>query len=184
MKLNFLCTVIMVFLFTSTVFSQTSVAGVNLDLGISGGVSIPNGILNGRNNSGYHWGAKGRIRGLTPLNIVASGNYNRLPNKVGGESDIAMMVGVGLELPVPSVVVNPYFGIDALWNRLSSTNSGVQASSRVGIGAGAGVDFSIPGLGSFETSIKYQMFNLLGKDDREETLSQITGSVTLMFSVF
>ena len=184
MKHLFFHLVAISFLLGGKSYAQISVVGspINVDLGIGGGVSIPNGTFSDRNNSGYHAGAKARVHGLMPLNIIASGYYNRLLNKSGGESDIATMLGAGIELPVPSVIVNPYFGVDALWNRYTISN--VEIKTRIGLDVGAGVDFSIPGLGSFDTSIKYQMFNLFGKDDGEDTLSQITGNVTLMFSLF
>jgi hypothetical protein len=183
MKTSLLLLLLYLFLTLGISSAQVPVVGspVSLDLGLGGGVSIPNGTFSDKNNSGYHAGAKARVHGLLPLNIVASGYYNRLSNKLGGESDLATMLGAGLELPVPSVIVNPYVGVDALWNRYTMSN--VETKTRIGLDVGAGVDFSIPGLGSFDTSIKYQMFNLFGKENGEETLSQIAGNVTLMFSI-
>ena len=185
MKKILLFTFLFLFLLIGTSQGQVPSIGppVNLDLGIGGGVSLPNGKLSDADNTGFHVGAKARLHGFMPMNIPISAYYNRLPNKVGGETDVAWMLGAGLEYPIPSVSVKPYLGADALWNVMSNTGSGSSSVNRGGLGVGAGVEFSIPSLGSFDTSVKYQIFNLVGKEASEETFSQIVASVALMFSV-
>src|SRR5437667_181958 len=50
---------------------------------------------------------------------------------------------------------------------------------------GIGVEFTAPGVGSFDTSVKYQMLNLWGKDatDNDKTVAQIAANLTIVFSV-
>lgn len=156
---------------------------VNLDLGIGGGISMPMGTLRDTNNTGFHVGAKARLYGFMPLNVVGSVNYHRLANKVGSESDVIWMAGAGLEYPIPSVMVKPYLGADVLFNSLSNTAAGSSSRSRFGAGFGVGVSFSIPAFGNIDASVKYQLLNLVGKDTGEDTKSQIAANISLMFSI-
>lgn len=156
---------------------------VNMDIGIGGGATLPSGKLSDANNTGWHAGGKIRLHGFMPLSIVALGNYHRLPNKVGSESDTEVMIGAGLEYPIPSVMVKPYFGVDATVNIFSNTGPGPSSTTRQGIGVGVGVEFTVPAFGSFDTSVKYQMLNLIGKENNEEGISQISANLAIMFSV-
>jgi|GEM_PF-2549930 len=169
---------------------------VKLDIGIGGGPSLPLGTLSDLDNTGWHAGAIGRISGFIPLNLVASVNYNRLPNKAPlavpavlpqpssrDESDIAWMAAAGIEYPIPSLVVKPYFALDAMLNAMSNTAQDSKSIKRGGLGFGAGVGFSVPMIGTFDASVKYQIFNLVGKDEGEETQSQVVANVALMFSI-
>jgi len=109
--------------------------------------------------------------------------YSRLPEKVGSDADVYWMAGAGLEYPIPSAVVKPYFGVDVMYISVSNSGSGTSSFTRGGVGLGAGIEFSLPGVGSFDTSVKYQMLNVMGKDTNENTYSQIAASVALMFGV-
>ena len=154
-----------------------------LDLGIGGGVSLPTGQLNDSDNTGYHGVGKLRLHGLLPLSITGMVMYNRLPNKSGGESHQQWMVGAGLEYPIRAVAIHPYFGADVFYSGLSSTAAGSTSTGRGGIGLGGGVVFGLPGMGGIDASVKYQMFNLIGKDSGENTYSQVAASVAFMFNV-
>lgn len=156
---------------------------LNIDLGFGGGASLPLGDLSNLDNTGYHGLVKARLHGFMPLSVVASGTYNRLPNKAGVESDYYWMIGAGLEYPLPSAIVKPYFGVDVLYNVISITAAGFSSSNRGGIDFGAGIEFSLPGVGSFDTSVKYQIINVMGKEANELTYSQAAVSVALMFGV-
>ncbi len=156
---------------------------VTLDLGLGGGVSLPTGDLSGDHNTGYHAGGKLRIGGSLPFNIVASGMYNSLPEKATDKSDNQVMLGAGLEFAIPSAGVHPYFGADALYVKFNNEGSGTSSFTRGGLGVGAGVEFTIPAFGSFDTSVKYQFLNLMGKETGETTAAQIAATVTLMFGL-
>lgn len=167
-----------------TVLAQTPVSSpLSADLGVGGGVSLPTGDLSDANNTGWHALAKIRLHGSIPVNIVGTGMYSRLPNKIGSESNTYWMAAAGIEYPIPSAVVKPYFGVEAMYVNAGSTAAGSSTLSRGGLGFGAGVEFSLPGVGSLDTSVKYQMLNLMGKDANENTYSQIAASVALMFGL-
>ncbi|HLB00637.1 MAG TPA: outer membrane beta-barrel protein [Bacteroidota bacterium] len=156
---------------------------LSLDLGLGGGVSVPSGDLSNSNNTGYHAGGKLRIHGPLPFNIVAGGMYNNLPEKVGDKSDNQIIVGAGIEVGIPSVAVQPYFGADVLYLRFNNEGTGTSSFNRGGLALGAGVEFVIPAFGSFDTSVKYQFMNLMGKKDTEPTASQIVATVAVMIGL-
>jgi hypothetical protein len=157
---------------------------VTLDVGLGGGVSLPAANMSDGYNTGYHGGGKVRLSGWLPVNLVASGWYNTMPEKTADQSDTQVMVGGGIELAIISAGVHPYFGLDAFYTEFTDKGP-VQASfSRGGLGIGAGVEFSLEGFGSFDTSLKYQYMNAMGKaSDSEPTFSQIAATVTLMFGL-
>lgn len=182
MKTKIVCIAIALFVSFATVNAQIE-SPVHLDLGVGGGVTMPTGTLSNLDNTGYHIGAKGRVSGFMPLNVLAALNYNRLPNKVGGETDVIVSASAGLEYTIPSVVVKPYLGLDFAYNSLSNTGAGSSTNSRFGTGIGGGILLNIPALGDFDASFKYQILNLTGKNPNEDTMSQIVLNVSLMFSV-
>ena len=170
---------------SGTLYAQVPMveSPVHLDLGIGGGISMPVGTLGNGDNTGFHAGAKARLHGFMPMNLLGNISYNRLPNKVGGESDVVWMASAGLEYPIPSIMVQPYFGADVAYNSISNTVAGFQSRSRFGAGFGAGVAFSVPSFGNIDASVKYQLLNLIGKDPNEDTVSQIAANISLMFSI-
>ena len=183
---HLLVTISVVFLMCGSMYAQTPMGSpLNIDIGLGGGVSLPNGDLSNANNTGWHGIAKIRLHGAMPINIIGTGMYSRLPEKVGSESEVYWIAGAGLEYPIPSAVVKPYFGVDVVYVNVSNTGPGASSANRGGVGLGAGVEFSLPGFGSFDTSVKYQMLNVFGKDSNvnETTVSQVAASVALMFGV-
>ena len=156
---------------------------VNLEIGLGGGASLPMGTLSDAVNTGWNAGAKARISGLLPFNLVASAMYNRLPFKAGSESSTEWMIGAGVEFKLPSPVVTPYVGVDGLVNLMSSTAANAQSTTREGLGIGGGAVVSVPFLGSVDGSVKYQMFNIAGKETGEDTYSQVAVTLMLVFGV-
>ncbi len=160
--------------------AQTPASPVNIDLGIGGGVSQPVGSLGDITNTGWNAGARARISGLIPLHLLASATYNRLPFKSSSDSHTACLLGAWVELPIPLVIVRPYLGSDGLVSVVSSTAT-PGSVTREGFGIGGGVMFSAPFLGNIDASLKYQMFNVVGKVSNEDTISQVAATLSLMF---
>jgi len=169
---------------------------LNIDLGVFGGLSSPLSPLSNSVNSGWNAGAKARLSGFLPVNILISGAYNRLPfaggviplgggpaTNLSGESMTAITAGAGLEYPLTSLVVKPYLAADGFVTILSSTVAGATSTTREGAAFGAGVMFSVPAFGSFDLSVKYQMLNAFGKDSGEDTQSLLGVSLAVMFGV-
>jgi hypothetical protein len=165
-------------------YAQLPSPPVSLQFGVGGGAALPSGTLSDGVGTGWFAGAKLRVDGLIPVRLVASGQYTRLPIKSPStESFVGYSFGAGLEYAIPSPVIQPYLGIDALVNSLTTTDSGAVSTTREGLGLGGGVVVSVPAFGSIDLSVKYQMLNLMGKETSEDNLSQISAGVTFMFSI-
>jgi hypothetical protein len=164
-------------------YSQIVEAPISLKMGIGGGVSLPTGTLSEGYNTGWNAGAKVRLGGWIPINLVATAMHNSLPMKDADNSDDQLIIGGGVEYAITSVVVHPYFGADYYYVKFDNKASGTPAFNRGGFGVGAGVEFSIPGFGSFDTAVKYQYLNAIGKETGEKDMSQIAATVTLMFGL-
>jgi hypothetical protein len=156
---------------------------VNLDFGLGGGVSLPTGTLSDFYKTGYHVGGKVRLHGSLPFNVVVAGFYNSLPEKSTDKSDTQTMISGGLEVAIPSAGVHPYFGADVIYVNFQNEGTGPSSFDRGGLGVGAGVEFTIPAFGSFDTSVKYQFMNIMGKEDGEDTMSQVAATVTVMLGL-
>lgn len=183
MKSFFIVVVAAVFVGFLPTYAQVPVSPVSLDLGLGGGVTVPAGTLADAVDAGWHAGAKARLGGAIPIGLVASGTYNRLPNKVGDVSNVQWMLGVGAEMSIPSIIVHPYVAGEVLVNVLTTTADNAPSRTREGLGLNAGVQLSVPMFGDFDVSLKYQMLNLIGKEDGEDSISQVAANVMLMFSV-
>jgi len=173
---------VLCFVWVGTASSQIG-SPVKLDIGLGGGLTLPAGDISDSSSSGYHFGAKVKLHGFMPLNVVVSGIYNRIPDKTGSEATTLMAIGAGLEYPLPVPVVTPYLGADLMMNIIGRTESGSTSTSRFGAGIGAGATFSIPEFVTLDASVKYQMLNLTGRADGERKYSQVTATLMLMFSV-
>jgi hypothetical protein len=156
---------------------------VSVDLGIGGGISSPSGDLSNTHNTGWNAGAKLRIKSVLPLNVVGGVSYHHLPEKGTTTSDALWMIGAGLEYSLPSVAVSPYLGGDVSLNLFSNSGTGSSSYSRGGIGLGGGILFSLPGFGSFDAGVKYQMLNAIGKETGEGTANQISATLSLMATI-
>lgn len=176
--------VLLVLVCSGALVAQIPIASpVSLELGIGGGVTVPSGTLADNHNTGYHAGAKIRIKSLLPMNLVGFAVNSRLTEKSTDQTDAVWIIGAGLEYSLPGIVVSPYLGMDALLNIFDNQGAGTSSFNRGGLGLGGGVQFGLPGFGSFDASVKYQMLNIIGKDDGEDTVSQIAANLSLMFSI-
>ncbi len=181
---NIFLSVVLILSVACVSYGQVPGSPVSCEIGIGGGATVPTGDLSNADNTGWNAGAKARFSGLIPLDIIASGNYNRLANKVGSESDILYGFGAGLEYTIPSPVVTPYIGAQAFVNVITNSAANATSVTREGAGIGAGARVEIPAFGHFDLSVQYQMLNLIGKETDEGTTSQLAATVYLMFNVF
>jgi hypothetical protein len=180
---RFLALVAIVLFVCAPASSQVVESPISLKVGIGGGVSLPTGTLSDYYNTGWNAGAKVRLGGWIPVNLVAIGMHNSMPLKGSDNSDDQLILGGGIEYAITSVVVHPYFGAEYYYVNFDNKASGVPAFNRGGLGVGAGVEFAIPGFGSFDTGVKYQYLNLTGKEAGEKDMAQIAATITLMFGL-
>ncbi len=184
MKKQLLVAAIVLLLASAAGFAQVPSPPVNLQLGLGGGVALPSGKLSDGVNTGWFAGAKLRVDGLIPVRLVATGQYTRLPFKSPSTESMAVYsFGAGIEYAIPSPMIQPYLGVDAMVHSITSTATGATSFTREGLGLGGGVVISVPAFGSIDVSAKYHMLNLMGKDPGEDDLSQISVGASVMFNI-
>jgi hypothetical protein len=99
--------------------------------------------------------------------------------------------GVGAQynfVPVPAGI-DPYIALDIALNSFGEFTQTVANSenkspgvTRFGGGIGLGAEVSIVPLVNVDVMVSYRLFNLVGKDDGEDTISAVTLDAFVMFS--
>jgi len=160
-------------------------------------------------SSEYNFGAIGKVDlPLVPITPRAFVLYHKLNGKgtyapdllgaqVIGSSDVEysqsiLSMGVGASynfIPIPAGV-DPYVALDVMFNSFGDftvKSGGVETKtsgkSRTGIGIGAGAEVTILPKVNVDISASYRMFNLIGKESGEKTLSAINLDLFFMFSL-
>lgn len=197
------CVWMLVFLvFSGSLYGQDQLVGmpVKVSFGIGAGPSTPTGALSNRDDAGWNAGANIRLEGWIPFRITGLVQYNRLPNiSVApvailrsnntlpdihpGESDLAWLFGAGLEYPIDLPIIRPYLGVDGFVTSLSSTAGNSTSITREGIDFGVGVQIPFAIFGNVNVSVKYQIFNLAGKEQNEDTYAQVMANIALTFDI-
>ena len=154
-------------------------------------------------SSEYNFGAIGKVDlPLVPITPRAFVLYHKLngsgenPLSVGTPdwefSQSILSIGVGASynfIPIPAGV-DPYVALDVMFNSFGDftvKSGGVETKtsgkSRTGIGIGAGAEVTILPKVNVDISASYRMFNLIGKESGEKTLSAINLDLFFMFSL-
>jgi len=112
-------------------------------------------------------------------------------NDVTDYSQTITSIGIGAQfnfIPVP-VGIDPYIGLDLAMNSFGRPKindeeiPNTESNSRVGLGIGVGAEISIVPKVNLDLNVSYQLFNLAGKDDGEETISAITLDAFIIFGL-
>jgi opacity protein-like surface antigen len=176
-----------------------SIYGQSLKLGLSGGLTNISGpdLLTkdiSENGFGYgaetHYGIKAKL-GLPIIPLTFTGfvtNHALSSDEDGVEvSQNILSIGVGAEYALIPGPIAPYLALDVLSNSLGEleVNGNKQADgvSRVGISVGGGLDFKLLPKIDVDASVKYNIFNLIGKEGDEDNISSINLNVAILFSV-
>ena len=158
---------------------------VKVNLGIGGGLTAPVGDFGSTHDLGYNVGLKLRISGPLPIRFVGTAQYIGVKSEETlmrpEETDRIIQVGAGFEYAlVPAPIVKPYVGGEILYNII---DLGAGNNSRFGLGGGAGVEINLGGVLHLDGMIKYQVLNVVGKEGNEQTLNQVSATVSLMFNL-
>ena len=152
-------------------------------------------------SSAPHFGVKGRFSlPLIPIAITGQVLYTKFTGdgnltpiaggpSVAVETESSLLIfGVGAEYSFVPGPISPYLGFDVFYANSGDMkiSSGSQSqtfdgANRTGIGLGAGLKIGIIPLMDIDVSAKYNINNLLGKEDGEETLSTVNLSATVFF---
>ena len=188
-----LLVVSLILLTLSSAYSQS------LKLGLSGGltnVTAPDSYTEDISKGGFgfsseiHYGVKAKLSlPLIPLTFAGYIiNHSLNSDESGAEYSLNVLaIGVGAEWALIPGPVSPYLGVDVLSNSFGDLelngNTAFDGDSRVGAAVGAGIDFKLLPKFDIDASVKYNMFNLIGQDDNEDTISSLNLNVTILFSV-
>ena len=184
---------------TILLFSFTCVQSQSLKLGLSGGITNftgPDGVTNdvSKGGLGYaaelHYGLKAKFGlPLIPLNFTGYIiNHAMSTDEDGIEvSQNILSIGVGAEWALIPGPIAPYLGVDILSNTLGDLevngNKVNGSESSFGAAIGVGIDFKLLPKIDVDASVKYNMFNLTGRDDGEDVTSSINLNVAVLFSI-
>jgi len=152
-------------------------------------------------SSAPHFGVKGRLSlPLIPISITGqvlytkfSADGNLLINNVSTnyETEQSLLIfGVGAEYDLVPGPISPYLGLDIFyskWGDFTTTTavggmnneSSVSGNNRTGIGIGGGIQVGIIPLIDIDVAAKYNINNLIGKEDGEDTFSTLNLSATV-----
>jgi len=169
---------------------ETNAQGIKI--GVGGGLSAVQSPAYYTDAAGfsseYHIGVKGKLSipifPITPIGFVEY-HFFRGQTPAGADTKQNILsIGVGGELGLLPGPLSPYVGLDLEFNNFgdfettgSPTASGV---SRMGLGVGAGVMLTLLPI-DFDVSLKYQMLNLFGKEDGEDTIGIINLNAAIFF---
>lgn len=178
--------ILFIFLFSS--FHTTLAQG--LDFGIGGGLSMVQSPDSYKDAAGFstewHIGIKGKLNvpafPITPIGFV---QYHFLTGSTGTEDtkQNIFSIGVGGEFTLLPGPLSPYLGLDFEFNSFGdftpSTYGNSSGVSRTGIGIGAGVMLNL--ILNIDVNLKYQMMNLFGKNDGEDTVGILNLNAAIFF---
>lgn len=197
-----------VFIFTGLLNAQSISIGVTGGLTtITGPDALTDDIENGGMGFGTHphYGLKGKFKlPVIPLTITGQvlyasfsgeGEYSIVPgtNPVSFETESSLLTfGVGAEYSFIPGPISPYLAVDLFYansgeTKLSSDTQGANfeqtfdGENRTGIGVGAGLDFGLLPMIDVDVSAKYNINNLIGKEEGEETFSTVNFTATVYF---
>ena len=189
-------------LFSSDIFGQL------VSIGVGGGltqVTGPEGTTKAVSEGGlgysseYNFGAIGKVDlplvPITPRAFIIYHKFNG-DGTFNGEqienSQSILSLGVGASynfIPVPAGV-DPYVALDIMFNsfgdftqKVGGVETKYSGNSRTGLGIGVGAEVSLLPKINVDVSASYRMFNLIGKDSGEETLSAVNLDLFFMFSL-
>ena len=190
------------------VLSTSNIFGQLISIGVGGGLTQVTGseeYTNDVSNGGlgysaeYNFGAIGKVDlPLVPITPRAFVLYHKLNgegtvNSIQIENSQSILsLGVGASynfIPVPTGV-DPYIALDVMFNSFGDftvKRDGVETkasgNSRTGIGVGVGAEVTLLPKVNVDVSASYRMFNLIGKESGEKTLSAVNLDLFFMFSL-
>ncbi|MFC2102971.1 outer membrane protein [Bacteroidota bacterium] len=155
----------------------------------------------------YNFGIVGKIGlpliPITPRALIIyhkfGGEGTQIPALPKGSSQTAnvefsqsiLTLGAGVQygfIPIP-VGIDPYLSLDLTFNNMGEltttidgTETTIEGTSRTGLQIGAGAEISIIPAINLDIFAGYNLFNLIGKEDGEESMSAINVDIFLMFS--
>jgi len=175
-------------------FSFQNSYSQSLKFGIGGGLSMVQAPSSYTDVAGfsteYHIGIKGKLSlpavPITPIGFVEyhflNGSMDTPLGSIDTKQNI-LSIGVGGEFSFMPGPFSPYIGADFEFNNFGDFEPSAEGSSgvsRMGIGVGVGAMLSLVII-DVDVSLKYQMMNLIGKGDGEDTVGILNLNADIFF---
>jgi opacity protein-like surface antigen len=192
---------IAVILFVLAFIGVNNVQAQSFKLGVGGGVTMVQGYEvfdEADMSTGYHFGAKAKLGlPLLPIKFTGQVYYNTFSGSqdlgFGYSADYSsslLILGAGAEYSLIPGPISPYLGADVFLSSFGKfkvespiINGEDDGYSRMGLGLGAGLDFKLLPMFDIDAAVKYNMYNLVGKEDGEEDFNAVTVTVNFMFGI-
>ncbi len=154
-----------------------------------------------------HFGVKGKLS-LPVLPLTLTGQVLYTPFSASGEAPVGfasspaeieteyslLIFGVGAEYNFVPGPISPYLALDVFYSKTgdykttyktaaSTLENTTGGNSRAGIGVGGGFEFGLLPMIDLDVSAKYNMNNLFGKEDGEDTFSTLNFSATVYLGI-
>ncbi len=149
--------------------------------------------------SGYQFGVKGKFSlPIIPLKVVGFVSYSKFSsdgslNNQNIENEWSIVtVGFGGEWSLVPGPISPYLALDILYNRFgektqknttNNTEMKDDGVSRSGVGIGGGIDVTILPKIDLDLSARYNLNNLVGKEDGEENINSLSVTLNVFFNI-
>ncbi|MCL5031252.1 MAG: porin family protein [Bacteroidetes bacterium] len=199
-KFSKYCFVFLFFLFLSNIASAQLVR-----FGLGGGLTSlksPDAFVNSIENNGLGFSNNYHLTAIVKFNFplipitpaafidyhILRGSGSRNSNNIETSLNIFSIGVEGELIIIPLPLVKPYVAADISYNKFgdlqetSQLGSGSQPGmTRYGGALGVGAEITaLPSI-DLDLSIKYQLFNLVGKDSNESNINGITLNLILLF---
>ncbi len=190
-----------IILFVLAFIGVSNVQAQSFKLGVGGGMTMVQGndaFDAADMSTGYHFGAKAKLGlPLLPVKFTGQVYYNTFSGSqdvFGYNVDVStsmLIIGAGAEYSLIPGPVSPYLGLDVFLASAGETKfeaaglpeQTIEGNSRMGLGLGAGLDFKLLPMFDIDAAVKYNMYNLVGKEDGEEDFNAVTVTVNFMFGI-
>jgi hypothetical protein len=204
MKKTLLIVLLGAFFISCNSFAQSSFWGLNVGTtNLEGSDAYTNDISAGGAgfSTEFHAGMLVKMQfPISPITPVISFNYTSMKGNIGGTetSQSIYSLGLGAQFTITAGRVSPYIALDIAYNyfgKYEVTNpsagyspstdangpTALSSKSRMGGGAGVGVDLNLIQGIDIDLSGRVMILNLLGKKNSEDNLQSFTINAAILF---
>jgi len=187
-----------VFLVLSLCFSLNA---QSLKIGVGGGPAFANGDENVKKlgfDNGYQIGGKAKVGFLLPFSLVGQISYFKLTGEGAATGELVngqvvltsedvnttlLTTAAGGQFEIIPGPLTPHLDFDLLYTSFDYDIKDAESTNRIGVGLGAGIDLKLLPMFDLEIGLKYNMHNLIGKEDGEGSMNTVTFTASVLFDI-
>jgi hypothetical protein len=152
---------------------------------VRGGIAIPTGDFNDVADLGYTLNGNATLYVMPTLGIYGGYHFARFGHTGTGHfNETGPEVGLRLDIPTPTIAIDPYLKAGVVWNNLELSGAGASdfSSSSTGFQFNAGVAFSL-GRVSLTPGLTYVTYKYDSATADDQTASYIRADLGLRFRI-